>query len=310
MRELTPSSGSDASAAEGRAEAESRLPRLVLVTGMSGAGRSLALKALEDTGFIAIDNMPLAFLGSLAARERETSRDVAVGVDVRTRDFGVGSLLDGMDRLRADNAIRTSLLFLDSSDEVLRRRFTESRRPHPLAGDRPVMDGIARERHLLAGLRDRADLMIDTTDLEPAGLRRILAGHFGPGADRRMTIFATSFSYRHGIPRDADLVFDVRFLANPHYESALRPLTGRDEKVGSYIESSEGFPLFFDRLTALFETLIPGFEREGKSYLTIAIGCTGGRHRSVFVCERLAAWLRERGYGVDLSHRDVDIPRS
>lgn len=284
-------------------------PRLVFVTGLSGAGRSLALKALEDLGFLAVDNLPLALLGGLAESEAAAARDLAVGVDVRTRDFGVGPVLEGIDRLRRDKALDARLLFLDSSDEELCRRFTETRRPHPMSGDRPVMDGIARERRLLEGLRRRADLVIDTTDLEPAGLRRLLGGHFGDRAQRRMTLFVVSFSYRSGVPREADLVFDVRFLRNPHYESALRPLTGRDRAVGAFIAADPAFSAFFEKLTGLFELLLPGYAREGKSYLTIAIGCTGGRHRSVFTAERLAAWLRETGHGVDLLHRDADKAR-
>ncbi len=280
-------------------------PRLVLVTGMSGAGRSSALKVFEDMGFEAVDNMPLALLGALVAGGA-TARSIAVGVDVRTRNFGVEPLLDGMDRLIADGGFDASLVFLDSSDEVLRRRFTETRRPHPLAGDRPVADGIAHERRMLADVRERADLVVDTTDLSPADLRRLLTGHFTPTDDTGMTIFVTSFSYRHGIPREADLVFDVRFLANPHYDPVLKSLTGMDADCGAFITRDAAWTPFFGALTGLLDVLLPGYAREGKSCLTIAIGCTGGRHRSVFVADQLTKWLRGRGCKVDAIHRDVD----
>jgi UPF0042 nucleotide-binding protein len=280
-------------------------PRLVLVTGMSGAGRSSALKVFEDMGFEAVDNMPLALLGSLAAGGA-TARSIAVGVDVRNRNFGVEPILNGMDHLIADGGFDASLVFLDSSDEVLRRRFTETRRPHPLAGDRPVADGIAHERRMLADVRERADLVVDTTDLSPADLRRLLTGHFTPTDDVGMTTFVTSFSYRHGIPREADLVFDVRFLANPHYDPALKPLTGMDADCGAFIARDPSWAPFFDALTGLLDVLLPGYGREGKSCLTIAVGCTGGRHRSVFVAGRLAQWLRDQGAKVDVIHRDVD----
>lgn len=280
-------------------------PRLVLVTGMSGAGRSSALKAFEDMGFEAVDNMPLSLLGSLAAGG-PTARSIAVGVDVRTRNFGVEPILDGMDRLIADGRFDAHLVFLDSSDEVLRRRFTETRRPHPLAGDRPVADGIAHERQMLAGLRERADLVVDTTDLAPGDLRPLLAGHFTPTEEAEPAIFVTSFSYRHGIPREADLVFDVRFLANPHYDPVLKPLTGADPACGDFIARDAAWKPFFGALTGLFDILLPGFAREGKSYLTVAVGCTGGRHRSVFAAAQLAQWLRAHGRKVDVVHRDVD----
>ncbi len=288
------------------AAAPARKPRLVLVTGMSGAGRSSALKALEDMGYEAVDNMPLRMLGLLAGADRDARRDLAVGVDVRTRDFGVASVLDGMDRLIADSGFDATLVFLDCADDTLRRRFTETRRPHPLAADRPVMDGIAQERRMLAGLRDRADLVLDTTDLALADLRRVLSGHFGLPGTAGLTVFVTSFSYRRGVPREADLVFDVRFLANPHYRDALRPLTGLDPACAAFVEDDPAFAPFFDGLAGLFGVLLPGYMREGKSYLTIAVGCTGGRHRSVFVAERLVRWLRAAGHKVDVIHRDVD----
>ena len=189
--------------------------------------------------------------------------------------------------------------------EVLERRFTETRRPHPLAADRRVADGIAAERRLIAPLRARADLTVDTTNLNGAELRRLLSGHLGLGDGPVMKIFVTSFSYRGGLPREADLVFDARFLANPHYEPALRPLDGRDPRVADYVANDPAHAAFFEGLTGMLTPLLPRYEREGKSYLTIALGCTGGRHRSVAVAERLAAWLTGIGRPVELAHREL-----
>ncbi len=272
---------------------------VMLVTGLSGAGRSIALKVFEDLGYEAIDNLPLDLLGSMA---REGG-PIALGIDIRTRSFAAGPLLSQLERLGA--GAEAKLLFLDCDDEVLERRFTETRRPHPLAADRRVADGITAERRLMAPLRERADLIVDTTNLNNAELRRLLTGHFGLGNGPGMTIFVTSFSYRGGLPRDADLVFDVRFLANPHYQTTLRPLDGRDPRVAAYVTEDPAFEDFFHGLTGMLAPLLPRYEREGKSYLTIAIGCTGGRHRSVAVAERLAAWLTGLDRPVELSHRDL-----
>ena len=272
---------------------------VVLVTGLSGAGRSTALKILEDLGYEAIDNLPLDLLGSMA----QAGGPIALGIDIRSRSFAAGRFLEQLDRLGA--GALTTLLFLDCDDEELERRFTETRRPHPLAADRRVADGIAAERRLIAPLRERADLSVDTTGLNGAELRRLLAGHLGLGDSPGMRIFVTSFSYRGGLPREADLVFDARFLANPHYELALRPLDGRDARVADYVAGDPAYGAFFEGLTEMLAPLLPRFEREGKSYLTIALGCTGGRHRSVAVAERLAAWLKGLGRPVELSHREL-----
>ncbi len=279
--------------------------RLLVVTGMSGAGRSTALKALEDMGYEAVDNLPLTLLPDLL-RAPASRPPLALGVDVRTRDFGVGSLLAALDRLVAEHGLELRIVFLDCEDDRLVRRYTETRRRHPLAGDRPVTDGIALERRRVSPLRDRADLVIDTTALSPGDLKRLLHGHFALDAAPGITILVTSFSYRHGLPRDADLVLDVRFLRNPHYLPALRPLSGRDAAVGEFIEADADFAPFFERLCAWLGPLLPRYESEGKSYLTIALGCTGGRHRSVYIAERLAAWLSRQGRPVGIGHRDLD----
>jgi RNase adapter protein RapZ len=279
--------------------------RVLLVTGLSGAGHSTALNLLEDLGYEAVDNLPLALLGGLTGGIVDgPARPIAIGVDAGPRDFSPEDLIERLDRLRGEPNLEVKLIFLDCDDEVLRRRYTETRRRHPLALDRPVADGIAQERALLAPLRAAADLTIDTSELAIGDLKHLLQGHFA--LDRAGAAIAVlSFSYRQGLPREADLVFDARFLRNPHYEKALRPLSGRDRAVGDYLEDDPGFPGFFGALTGLLAPLLPRFEREGKSYLTLAIGCTGGRHRSVYVAEKLAAWLRQQGYMVGLRHRDL-----
>lgn len=279
--------------------------RIVVVTGLSGAGKSTALKALEDSGYEAVDNLPLSLFGSLV-HATTGGRPLAIGVDARTRDFAPQPVLDAMAELRQRVDIDARLLFLDAEDEVLRRRFTETRRRHPLAQDRPVLDGILAERSLTWPLREGADIALDTSSATAAELRRMVQERLADDLKPAMVVAVVSFAYRWGLPREADLVFDVRFLANPHYVPELQPLTGREEPVGAYIESDAGFRPFFDGLTAMLAALLPRYEREGKSYLTVGCGCTGGKHRSVYVAERLARWLQERGRQVNLVHRDIE----
>jgi len=279
--------------------------KLVVVTGMSGAGKTLALKALEDLGYEAVDNLPLSMLSALV-RAGGLNRPLAVGIDIRTRDFGAASMLAGMDEMGRDGAVDMKLVFMTCDDETLSRRFTETRRRHPLAIDRPLMDGIRHERELVTPLLGRSDITIDSSALPPAQLKRLLAGHFALDRKPGLVVFVTSFSYRRGLPREADLVFDARFLSNPHYDPALRPLTGRDDPVVRYIQRDPGYDAFIASLTGLIGPLLPRFAAEGKSYLTIAVGCTGGRHRSVAIAERLTLWLRENGQSVDLRHRELE----
>jgi RNase adaptor protein for sRNA GlmZ degradation len=276
---------------------------LVLVTGMSGAGRSTALSILEDLGYESIDNLPLDLLQPLLAGGR---RSLALGIDIRTRGFAVAPLLAQLDRDLNGAGLRLTLLFLECDDSVLRRRYTETRSRHPLARGRPVADGIAAERTLLSPLRARADLVVDTSALAPAELRHILAGHFKRRGADAMAVCVTSFAYRNGLPREADLVFDVRFLRNPHYEPELRALTGRDDAVDRFIAADPRLGPFFAKLTDLLASVLPDHRSEGKNYLTIALGCTGGRHRSVAVAERLAAWFAAQGEPVTLLHRDLE----
>ncbi|MFQ5957937.1 MAG: RNase adapter RapZ [Alphaproteobacteria bacterium] len=286
--------------------AAARRNRLVVVTGMSGAGRTTALKALEDIGYEAVDNLPLSLMASLLHPAAKQSEALAIDIDIRTRDFTVDAFEAEIAPLLARDDLDVRLLFVDCDDEALRRRYTETRRRHPLADDRPLIDGIRHERALIERLRERADIVLDTSELAIGELRQLVAGNFALADRPALSIFVTSFSYRLGLPREADLVFDVRFLANPHYEERLRPLTGLDPAVGEHITDDPGFAPFFDSLAAMLLPLLPHFEREGKSYLTVAIGCTGGRHRSVFVAERLAAILGERGRRVHVRHRDIN----
>ena len=275
---------------------------LVLVTGLSGAGRSTALRALEDLGYEAVDNLPLALL----AAPEGLDRPLAIGIDSRTRGFSVEAVMDRVKRLGREPGLDVKLVFLTCADETLQRRFTETRRRHPLAEDRTVSDGIRQERKLLEPVRARADRVIDTTLLSAADLRRLLAAQYGLERHAGLTLSIVSFSYRRGLPREADLVFDVRFLQNPYYVPALKPLSGREAAVGEHIAKDPAFAPFFQQLATLLKGLLPGYRREGKSYLTIAIGCTGGRHRSVYVAERLAQEFRADGQDVVVRHRDCD----
>ncbi len=279
--------------------------RIILVTGMAGAGRTTALRALEDAGFEAVDNPPIDLLDSLLRPSREARRNLAIGIDCRARAVDSQGLNRRLDALLDDGGGRIRVLFLDCEEEILRRRFTETRRRHPLAQDRRVTDGIAAERLLMAPLRERADVVIDTSQLSPGDLRRIVVGHFGETTGEQLTVSVLSFAYRNGLPREADLVFDVRFLANPHYVDALRPRTGKDAAVRAYVESDPSYQVLIDGLGSFLLPLLPAYRSEGKSYLTIAFGCTGGRHRSIVIAEAVAALLREAQWPVLLHHRDT-----
>ncbi len=293
---------------DSRAETAGGQRRVVLVTGLAGAGRSTALSLLEDLGYDAIDNLPLALVDATLA---ETApRPLALGLDSRRRSFAPEPVLALAQRLRAAADLEPLLLFLDCDDETLLRRYSETRRPHPLAEDKSPADGIGAERRLLAPIQAAADLVLDTAGSSIWDLRRRLRGELGDPkngvAKAPLRLFITSFSYRQGLPRSADLVFDVRFLDNPHYVDALRPMTGLDEAVAAFVAKDPDYADFMARLEALLRPLLPRYEAEGKSYLTIAIGCTGGRHRSVAVSIALADWLRKQERDVGVSHRDVE----
>ena len=291
------------------AGSETKAPqiRLLLVTGMAGAGKTQALKVLEDLGYEAVDNLPLGLMDRLLEPQASglEPQAIAVSVDFRTRDFGAQALHDRIVRLRERGDVKLTVLFLDCETEVLRRRFTETRRRHPLAEDRPVMDGILRDRELSRPILEEADLRIDTSQLTAPELRRLLADHFELGGETGMTITVLSFSYRMGLPREADLVFDMRFLRNPHYDPALRPLTGQDKPVQDHVKSDPAYLPFVEMLAGMLELLVPRYQAEGKSYLTVAFGCTGGRHRSVTLAEQMAQRLQFLAGRVVLRHREL-----
>jgi len=298
-------------AAPDAASSPEQLPesQVVLVSGLSGAGRSTALKALEDLGYEAVDNLPLSLLASLVRPGDRLARPLAIGIDIRTRDFAVAPLLRELDRLTSSSGAALRVLFVDCDDEVLQRRFTETRRRHPLADDRPVSDGIRREREMVTPLRARADVVIDTTVMKLGDLKRAIGGYFAPARGVGLAVTVISFAYRGGVPREADLVIDARFLDNPHYVPELAALSGLDPRVADFVARDPDFAPFLAGFEAWLAPLLPRFEREGKSYLTIAVGCTGGRHRSVVVAERLAGWLAVLGRGATRIHRDIDRPQ-
>ncbi|MBO22883.1 MAG: RNase adapter RapZ [Rhodospirillaceae bacterium] len=281
--------------------------RVFVVTGLSGAGRTTALKALEDMDCEAVDNLPVRLMGTLIRQGPAEGRGLAIGVDVRTRDFDAGRFAHEIEELRAVVDTPVELLFLDSANDIIARRYTETRRIHPMASDRPLTDGIVAERRLLAPLREAADFVMDTSHSNIHEFANLLRDRVVGIATGEPNVLVISFSYRNGVPRDADMVFDVRFLRNPHYDPALRPLTGRDAGVGDYVAADPDFDEYFARLTNLLALLLPRFREEAKSYLTIGIGCTGGRHRSVYVAERLREWMAERMTRVELRHRELDF---
>lgn len=281
----------------------------VVVTGLSGAGRATALNVLDDLGYVAVDNVPLPLLDDLmrstGGEPGEKARPLALGIDTRTFGFDARKLVARVGELRSHTGLAARLLFLEADTETLQRRYTETRRPHPLAPDRPVVDSIVEERRQIGWMRESADVSLDTSSMSPHRLKQILAGHFGLGITVGTRISVMSFSFRRGLPREADLVFDARFLKNPHYDPLLKPLTGRDPAVAAFIATDPDYRPFVNNLQALIGPLLPRFDAEGKSYLTIAVGCTGGKHRSVALAEQLADWLRSVGRSVTLSHRDV-----
>ena len=280
---------------------------VTIITGMSGAGRSEAAHVLEDVGYFVIDNLPPMLIGKVAelARSTEKPNRYALVVDVRSGDF-LHDLSQAIDELRRNGA-QTRVLFLDASDEVLVRRYEASRRRHPLSDTDRVSDGIARERVLLETLKGESDLIVDTSSLNVHELRDRLREIFAEhSVDGELQVNVVSFGYKHGLPIDVDLVFDCRFLPNPHWVDELRPLTGRNPSVRDYVlgqPATEGFLCQLDSLLAL---TLPGYEHEGKAYLSIGVGCTGGRHRSVVVSEQLGERLRAHGYRVAVHHRDID----
>ncbi len=284
---------------------------MIVVTGLSGSGRSAALKAFEDIGFYCVDNLPLVLLAAFVdfARKSEQAFRSAIGIDVREKGFPERfPALYG--QLKSDSHdIAIELLFLDASDQTIVRRFSETRRPHPLArGSTPLIDGIREERAELAEVRKFADRIIETSDYTVHDLRQTIERQYSAAdAGRPMVITLVTFGYKYGIPYDLDLLFDLRFLPNPHFVPFLRPLTGEDSRIREYIMASPDSAEFLARLQEFLEYLLPRYRSEGKSYLTIGFGCTGGRHRSVGIALLIADRLRQSGYEVSIKHRDIGI---
>jgi UPF0042 nucleotide-binding protein len=278
-------------------------PRLLLVTGMSGAGKSTVLDALEDMGWDCVENLPASMLKDYVEQGLADGRHVpiAVGMDARSRGFDPAAL-PGI--VRSIAGVSPEILYLDCSGAELIRRYDETRRRHPLAPDRPAEDGIARERSFTARLRSAAESVLDTTDLRPADLRDELRRRYGGEVDRPVLTIA-SFGFARGVSRTADLMFDLRFIANPHWVDELRPLTGTDPKVRAYIERDKAWAPAMDRLEALLIDGIPRYWAAGKTYLTVAFGCTGGRHRSVCAAVEMAERLRTAGFSPNVRHRDL-----
>jgi UPF0042 nucleotide-binding protein len=280
--------------------------RLVAVTGLSGSGRSAALKAFEDIGFYCVDNLPLALLPSFVefARGSEEASRFAIGIDIREKGFPE-RFPDLWGTFR-DRGLVVEMLFLDAADQTIVRRFSETRRPHPLArGTTPLLDGIRRERAALAEVKKLADRIIDTSDYTVHDLRQAIERLYAEGGVRPMVITLVTFGYKYGAPYELDLLFDVRFLPNPHFVQELRPYTGEDPRVKEYVMGRPDSEEFVARLEAFLTYLLPRYRSEGKSYLTIGFGCTGGRHRSVAVSLTIAERLRLNGYDVNIKHRDI-----
>jgi UPF0042 nucleotide-binding protein len=282
------------------------IQEIALVTGPAGAGRTTAIRALEDLGFEAIDNLPLSLMPRLLSGP-PVGRALVVGVDPRTRDFSVERVREVVEEIAADPTCRLTLVYVDCSEEVLLRRYAETRRRHPSSPRETPLVGIERDKRVMEPLLRRADILIDTTDMTPHDLRAEMARHFdrvATTADLAVTV--QSFSYKRGLPRSADMVLDCRFLRNPHWDPDLRPLDGRDPAVAAHVASDPNWSAFFDRIVDLARLLLPACSAEGKSYFNLALGCTGGRHRSVAMAEALGKALAAEGWQVSIRHRDLE----
>lgn len=282
--------------------------RILLVTGLSGAGKTTVLNALEDLGWDAIDNFPIRLLGRLIDGNSpgdDTPTPLAIGFDSRTRGFNPHEVIDRAKKLVERDDVELTTLYLDCAGSELERRYNETRRRHPLAIDMPVTSGIAAERELMETLRRWADMVMSTTDYSPNDLQQVVRDRFAPARDGPMTVTVSSFGFARGMPPTADLVFDMRFLDNPHWDAKLRPKTGQDPEVGAHIRQDPAFEEAFTRIRDLILMLLPRYEAQGKAYVNIAFGCTGGKHRSVFIAEQIAAALRDSGFSPTLLHRNL-----
>ena len=280
-------------------------PTIVLVTGPSGAGRSTAIKALEDLGYEVIDNLPLSLLPRLLDGP-PPGRPLALGVDVRNRDFGTNALIETIDQLAGKSEVTSQVLYMDAAEEELVRRYSETRRRHPLAPAGPPLAGIAAEKELLTPVRARADVLIDTTGLSPHDAKAEIERWFGISEGGKLGVTLHSFSYKRGLPRGMDIVMDCRFLRNPHWEESLRKLDGRDPEVAAYVAEDQRFAAFFSQVKALVDLLLPAHKDEGKAHLSIGFGCTGGHHRSVAMTEQMAEALAQDGWHVSKRHRELE----
>lgn len=287
------------------AAAEPDGQRVVLVTGPSGAGRSTAIHVLEDLGFESIDNLPLSLIPRLLDGPARPS-PLALGLDVRNRDFSAANLIELIDLLTRKPEFRPEVLYLDCAADVLLRRYSETRRRHPLMPEGSPIAGIQAEIDLLDPVRARADVLVDTSDLSPHDLKAELSRWFGPAPGGRLGLSLHSFSYKRGVPRGLDLMFDCRFLANPHWQPELRPFDGRDPPVQDFVAADPRYDEFFSRIRELILFLLPAHIEEGKSHLTIGFGCTGGKHRSVTMAEKMGEELAVAGWPVSLRHRELE----
>ncbi|WP_147126277.1 RNase adapter RapZ [Shimia ponticola] len=280
-------------------------PTIVLVTGPAGAGRATAIKALEDMGFEAIDNLPLSLVPRLLSGP-PLERPLALGIDPRNRDFSIDALLETLDLLAMDSTPPTEVLYVDCAVDVLLRRYSETRRRHPLAPDTNPTEGIRKEIDLLRPIRSRADILIDTTKFSVHDLKAEINRWFGGAEDINLAVNLTSFSYKRGLPRGADIVFDCRFLRNPHWVPDLRPLDGRDMPIQDYVCQDDAYQAFFEGVRDLLLHLLPRYRDEGKAHLSVAFGCSGGRHRSVTLVETMAKALADADWQVSIRHREVE----
>ncbi|WP_170448904.1 RNase adapter RapZ [Ruegeria arenilitoris] len=279
--------------------------RIVLVTGPSGAGRSTAIHVLEDLGYEAIDNLPMGMLLRLM-EGADPSRPMALGIDARNRDFSTIGFIELVAKLGRMSQVDLSTLYLDCSDEVLLRRFSETRRRHPVATDASPETGIRQEKELLDPIREIADTLIDTSVLNVHQLRSEVERWFAPEGGRHLAVSIESFSYKRGLPLGLDMVFDCRFLANPYWRPELREADGRNPDVASYVQADTNYAAFFERVVELLLSLLPAFKAEGKTHLSVAFGCTGGQHRSVAMAEAVAKALAEQGQPVAIRHREME----
>lgn len=282
--------------------------RFVLLTGLSGAGKSQAIHALEDLGYFCVDNLPTALIPTIAEQTKDAeagTRPTAVVVDIRDADFA-RTFPAILEKLRFDESLGVVVIFLEANDETLIRRYSETRRPHPLTPDQSAVEGISKERKVLAPIKALADRIFDTSDLTVHELRRAFIDLTQRGNEQELAVTLVSFGYKHGVPVEADLLFDVRFLPNPYFVKELKGLTGRDPEIQAFLDRVEATGTFLEKTTDLLRFLIPHYMTEGKTYVTIAVGCTGGRHRSVMVTERLREQLAElEGVLLRVKHRDV-----